>query len=237
MSCNTDIFRSLKIIKITRLILLSLSLTICSIFSAPLARANQICKKAIRLIADETDVPVELLMAISEVESQFKPYAVNHNGESLSFSSSGEALEYVESQLDQGESNIDMGCMQINWRSHQENFADPRDLFIPTHNVRYAANFLKSLYKELGSWAKATAAYHSRHPERGEGYLLKVSKILKQGIYQIDNPSMRNALFQRVHFQRVIPSSSSGHKGILPVYRGIIPVISFTNSLSHLVPD
>ena len=89
-----------------------------------------------------------------------------------------EALKYVETQIQHGETNLDVGCMQINWRVHQKNFESPKDLLNPEQNVRYAAQFLKSLYQELGTWAKAVAAYHSRKSEHSNPYLIKIAKSL-----------------------------------------------------------
>ena len=142
------------------------------------AMPAQTCKRLIPAIAREVGVPTSLLMAIASVESRFEAYAVNHAGTSLSFESPGEALSYVEEQLSQGEDNMDIGCMQVNWQCHKDNLQDPRDLLVPSTNIRYAARFLKTLYAELGTWAKAVAAYHSRKPEKGHRYLIKIATYL-----------------------------------------------------------
>ena len=144
----------------------------------------QTCKRLIPAIAREVGVPTSLLMAIASVESRFEAYAVNHAGTSLSFESPGEALSYVEEQLSQGEDNMDIGCMQVNWQCHKDNLQslgkDSRDLLIPSTNIRYAARFLKTLYAELGTWAKAVAAYHSRHSHSGTQYLIRVANAIKE---------------------------------------------------------
>lgn len=146
------------------------------------AMPAQTCKQLIPAIAREVGVPPSLLMAIASVESRFEAYAVNHAGMSLSFESPGEALSYVGEQLSQGEDNMDIGCMQVNWQCHKDNFQslgkDSRDLLIPSTNIRYAAKFLKTLYAELGTWAKAVAAYHSRKPDKGYPYLIKIATYL-----------------------------------------------------------
>ncbi len=146
------------------------------------AMPAQTCKRLIPAIAREVGVPTSLLMAISSVESRFEAYAVNHAGTSLSFESPGEALSYVEEQLSQGEDNMDIGCMQVNWQCHKDNLKslgkDSRDLLIPSTNIRYAAKFLKTLYAELGTWAQAVAAYHSRKPDKGHRYLIKIATYL-----------------------------------------------------------
>ena len=44
-------------------------------------------------------------------------------------------------------------------------------------NVAYAARFLKRLHEETSSWARATAHYHSRDPDRGQAYRDKVFRL------------------------------------------------------------
>lgn len=157
------------------------------ILSAP----DQTCKRLIPVIAKEMGVPPSLLLAISFVESGFNPYVLNHDGESLSFSSPGESLDYAQKQITQGNTNIDIGCMQINWKSHKDKFNNPRELLIPTTNIRYAARFLKSLYQELGSWSKAVSAYHSRKPKKSKSYLIKIAQFIQnqRGSYNDQTPS------------------------------------------------
>jgi hypothetical protein len=140
---------------------------------------DPVCKRFILPIAQEVGVPVALLEAIASVESKYQPYALNHQGKSLSFTTPGEAWGYVEKHLKAGH-NMDIGCMQVNWRAHQDQLEDARQLLIPTVNIRYAALFLKSLYQELGSWSRAVASYHSRTPHKGHVYLIKVAHRLKE---------------------------------------------------------
>jgi hypothetical protein len=142
------------------------------------AAPDQSCKRLIPILAKEAGVPAALLMAIAYVESGFHAYAINSNGESLQFQTPGDSLAYVQKKIAQGNTNIDMGCMQINWKAHQGQFESPKDLLSPSQNIRYAAAFLKSLYEEFGTWAKAVSAYHSRSPDKGKIYLLKVATYL-----------------------------------------------------------
>ena len=140
--------------------------------------ANQGCKRFIPSIAAEVGVPTTLLLAMADVESRFEPYVLNHAGKTLKFTTSKEALTYVETQIQQGQTNLDIGCLQINWKSHQKSFDSPKDLLSPEQNIRYAARFLKSLYQEFGTWAKAVVAYHSRKSEYSGPYLIKIAKSL-----------------------------------------------------------
>ena len=56
---------------------------------------------------------------------------------------------------------FDVGCMQLNYRYHRENFADLWQMLDPAHNVDYAARFLKRLYRRHGNWTLAAARYHA----------------------------------------------------------------------------
>lgn len=143
-------------------------------------QAEGVCRQLIPLVAQEVGVPSQLLTAISQVESRHQTYAVNDQGQSLKFSTLKEAQAYVQEQINQGNDNMDLGCLQINWRYHQQHFADLKQVLHPYFNIRYAALFLKQLYRTLGSWSKAVAAYHSRTVEKGQGYVIKVAQAIRQ---------------------------------------------------------
>ncbi len=147
-------------------------------FSTSATWANQGCKRLIPSIAVEIGIPTTILLAMADVESRFEPYVLNHAGKTLKFTTSKEALTYVEAQIKQGQNNLDIGCLQINWKAHQRNFESPKELLSPEYNICYAAQFLKSLYQEFGTWAKAVAAYHSRKSEYSGPYLIKIANSL-----------------------------------------------------------
>ena len=86
-----------------------------------------------------------------------------------------EALAKLDDILATGTTNVDVGCMQLNWKWHSEAFASRADMLDPVQNTAYAARFLKELKNQLGSWELATAAYHSTDPDRGQAYVAKVS--------------------------------------------------------------
>jgi hypothetical protein len=185
------------------------------------ASPESVCKRLIPPIAKEVGVPVSLLKAIAHVESGYQPYALNHQGKSLSFKTPGEAFAYVEKQVKSGDTALDIGCMQIHWKAHQSAIEDPQKLLNPAFNIRYAAKFLKGLYQELGTWSRAVSAYHSR-TGKGQAYLIKISTYLKKERY--------------VHDQNPISTLSSRS---LPVYGAHWPLVrlplsyaGFSSSLS-----
>ena len=56
---------------------------------------------------------------------------------------------------------IDIGCMQINHYFHGRGFRSVEAMFDPRENVEYAAQFLKALRVQEGSWILAAARYHA----------------------------------------------------------------------------
>ena len=111
---------------------------------------------------------------IANVESNFKPYALNISGKTIVVSSKAEGKAIIEHYLQQGYQNIDVGVMQVNYHWHRKNFATLEEMLIPRLNIEYAAKLLSSLYKQYGSWSKAVRYYHSANPEHHLKYSRKI---------------------------------------------------------------
>ncbi len=132
------------------------------------------------------NIPEYLLRSISTIESGrwhnktglylSWPWAVNQGGKAYYFETKKQAIAGVKKMLEQGLTNIDIGCMQINLHHHPLAFRNLNQAFEPKDNIEYASQFLKSHYTQLGSWRKAVAAYHSQNPI-GQQYADKVLKI------------------------------------------------------------
>ncbi len=148
--------------------------------------AALLCLQATEAAAQETGVPANILLAISLVETgqsrngQLRPWpwAVNQGGDGRFLASKAEAAEVAQRALASGATNVDMGCFQINYRWHAENFGSLDDMLDPWSNARYAASFLADLYRDTGNWPDAAAAYHSRSPEHAARYLAKFEETL-----------------------------------------------------------
>ena len=78
----------------------------------------------------------------------------------------------------EGRTNIDVGCMQINLGYHGHAFASLAEALEPASNVAYGA--VPAAAARERSWARATARYHSAHPERGQAYREKVYRFWEQ---------------------------------------------------------
>lgn len=91
-------------------------------------------------------------------------------GEGHWFENRDAALAYVFENYNRGARSFDIGCFQINFRWHGENFNSIEDMFDPTANAQYAAKFLNDLHTETGDWSAAAGAFHSRTEAEATGY-------------------------------------------------------------------
>lgn len=132
-------------------------------------------------------IPEGLMPAIARVETGLKqgdrgvrawPWTLNVQGKGYYFKTRKEALDKLKAVLKEGVRNVDVGCMQINYRWHAENFASVEEMMTPEANTRYAAKFLTRLKKRHGSWEEATKHYHSADSDRGTAYLGRVNRVL-----------------------------------------------------------
>lgn len=157
------------------------------------------CESLAHRIGASKGLPDGVLAAIARKESGYSPrgdiaqawpWTINEAGRSSYFESRPEAEAYLERALARGDTNIDIGCMQINYRWHGEAFASPSQMFEPSVNIAYAADFLTALYARLGSSEQAIAHYHSSLPDLGPQYAASVQSLVAamgseiQGVYQ-----------------------------------------------------
>jgi len=147
------------------------------------ASADTLCYDQTSVQEQTGGVPVHILTAISLVESgrwderrQARiawPWTVTSGPDGRFFPTKVEAIAYVRQLQARGVTNIDVGCMQINLRYHGDEFPSLEKAFEPHANVAYAAQFLKALQAETGSWTRAVARYHSATPQYAERYMKK----------------------------------------------------------------
>lgn len=144
------------------------------------------CDLAAARAAKRTGVPIDILLAITRVETGRGgpdaapwPWTINADGKGDWYDSEQAAVEAATAHLTDGTGTFDVGCFQLNIRWHGQGFETLSDMFDPARNAEYAAEFLLQLYQESGDWAQAVSAYHSRTPELAESYLEKVKAVLE----------------------------------------------------------
>jgi hypothetical protein len=135
-----------------------------------------ICFKATRQIEMEYNLPPHILSAIALTESgrmnKYRakniqspwPWTANVRGKGMFFATKEQALNNFKQLISKKNNMFDIGCMQINWHYHKKAFSSIEQALNPYYNVRYAAEFLTSLYEKTHSWPKAVERYHSATP-------------------------------------------------------------------------
>ena len=145
------------------------------------------CAESINKIENKYNIPNKLLRAISLTESgrtidkKFVawPWSVNVSGKPYYFKDKASTLLFLQKKV-KYQKNIDIGCMQINFKYHNEQFKNLNTMLDPINNIDWAAKYLKKLYKRYKSWNIAISRYHSSNPERMKKYLEKVKKNWKR---------------------------------------------------------
>ncbi len=134
-------------------------------------------------------LPENILLSISRVESGYQkvagvirawPWTLNAGGESSYFQTKEDALRSLEERIRKGVKNVDIGCMQLNYRWHKDFFNNLSDMINPIKNVDYAARFLNKLHQRHRSWEKAVKYYHSSKSKFNVKYYRKVKAVWKK---------------------------------------------------------
>jgi hypothetical protein len=176
------------------------------VLSAPslaAATTEMVCDTAARQVAQETNVPLSVLRSITRTETgrarggqlQPWPWTVNMEGKGHWFETEDAARAYVFKEFRRGARSFDVGCFQINFKWHGENFRSIDQMFDPIENARYAARFLTRLHSETGDWSRAAGAFHSRTPKYAEKYRARFDNIRKS-MADVPNPMPRMASIQ-----------------------------------------
>lgn len=131
--------------------------------------------RIIELEERRNGIPKGLLRSIAITESLMNPYILGDSGKPLKFTSIDSTLKALEEMIESGNSNIDVGIMQINYKWHHKEFTSLRDMVNPSNNIAYAAKFLRTLKDNHGSWQKAVRFYHSGNENFNKKYSRQVT--------------------------------------------------------------
>ena len=147
-----------------------------------------LCRAAALRAAERHGVPRELMLAITLTETRRRkfgesgpwPWTLNIAGQGFWFERRDAALNKAREALAAGYRSMDLGCFQINYRWHGEQFASLDDMLEPRISGDYAARLLKDLYDETGDWMRAAGYYHSRTPERSQKYRKLIARAVSE---------------------------------------------------------
>ena len=168
------------------------------------------CRQIISHCEERYKIPSNILAAIAMVESKQKPWIINHNGHSYSFSGKNAMIKFLKNNPLQRTRFAYVGCMQISYHTHRDRFKDQEDFITPYHNINYAAKHLSQLKQRLGSWEKAVCYYNSCHPTQYQRYFKKVIKAYGK-IVGIP----KSVIFQPLNKKFKLSPSSVSHQSVV----------------------
>ncbi|MDR2142458.1 MAG: lytic transglycosylase domain-containing protein [Deltaproteobacteria bacterium] len=168
-------------------------MTITKIIFLSLIFAN--CVLQTRLQADIFDgpsskfnLPKNLLIAISKVESDLNPWPLNIEGKSYYFDYRDDAIYWANNAFNSGRS-FDLGLMQINSYWLKKFRVSPEAALDPLANIYFGGWILNQEYKRLGDIKKAIGSYHSPSPDKANNYVRVVLDALEKQGPALDYPS------------------------------------------------
>jgi len=144
-------------------------------------------------------IPDALLATIGRVETGRAdsagalvpwPWAIDDAGRGLIFADAASAIAKLKRLQARGAGPLDVGCFQVDLAYHPDAFATPEDAFDPDSNADYAARFLRALYRRLGNWPAAVAAYHSANPAIGISYRDRVLALWRGHVMPVEGFGM-----------------------------------------------
>ncbi len=141
-----------------------------------------ICERELARASKKYNVPLEILYAVGLTESGYagflQPYTLYIEGKDYISNNLQDALKLFREAYGRGVQLIDIGCMQVNYYWHKDEFNSLEEIFNPRLNVEQAARFLQELKKRHGSWTMALARYNAG-PKNTVGQHRYVCRVMK----------------------------------------------------------
>lgn len=135
------------------------------------SRAGEAIPPTYLQMATRYDIPPTILYAVALAESGKQipalsgrrpwPWTLNIAGQGSYYPTRVAAWQVLEARLAAGETRIDIGLMQVNWRFHQRQLENSWRALAPEHNLAVAAEILRRCYAERGDWWAGVGCYHA----------------------------------------------------------------------------
>jgi hypothetical protein len=200
--------------------------------SAPVHSWNdpsQLCLDAADRAAEANGVPRDVLLALALVETGRDdrpwPWTVNVAGDGRWFDTQAEAESHAQAMLDEGRTNLDIGCFQLNIHWHSKAFTSLEDMIDPVRNAGYAAEYLVQHYAQTGDWALAAARYHSATPEHAERYRVRFEATLASLESATTGPLPTEPSTRENSFPLLVAGSTGQNGSLVPQRAGGSPLI------------
>ena len=205
-----------------------LSLTLALGLVAPTAFAADAnpCLQAAASAAARHGVPLAILHTIAQAESGMGagrmpwPWTLGIGGRGQRYSHKADALAALRARLAEGQTNLDIGCFQINYRWHARAFASLDHMISPAQNADHAARFLSDLHRETGNWRDAAGAYHSRRSDHAALYIQRLERIHSENMAGLTAPASSAATSPGPR-SRPARAGVDGQRGAAPLPGGL----------------
>ena len=161
----------------------------------PDANAQFAVPNGYQRVADAHAIPSDLFYAIALAESGTRvaaqnalrpwPWTLHVHGEGRHYPSRWAATLALKEAIAQGQTSVDVGLMQVNWRYHQSKLGYADVALDPYHNLHVGAAILSDCYRSLDDWWAAVGCYHApKAPQRAARYRDRVRKIWQRFVVQ-----------------------------------------------------
>lgn len=143
-----------------------------------------VCERELQRASVKYNVPLPILYAVGLTESGYRgflqPYTLYIEGKDYISSNLQDAMRLFNAARARGVQLIDIGCMQVNYYWHKQEFRTVEEIFDPRLNVEQAARFLQVLKKRHGTWTMALARYNAgpNNTPAQKRYVCRVMKNL-----------------------------------------------------------
>ncbi|MBJ7535911.1 lytic transglycosylase domain-containing protein [Rhodomicrobium vannielii ATCC 17100] len=174
----------------------AIAIAVLFIFSLPPAGAveQNLCEREMVAAASKYEIPLGVLYAVGLAETgiggNLRAFSLNLEGKAIYSLDKAQAIERFHAARRDGLRLIDVGCMQLNYYFHGEQFASVDEMLDPRKNVDYAARFLKELKQREGTWTLAVARYNAgkNNKEGQKRYICQVLDRLVQSGFGVWTP-------------------------------------------------
>lgn len=190
---------------------------------------SALCEAAAHRAAQDHAIPPAVMLALTHVETgradaagQLRPWpwALNIAGQGVWLPTAQAAVARAREAIARGQTSVDLGCFQVNYRWHGQAFASLEAMIDPARNAAYAARFLRQQYERLGSWKLAAGAYHSQTEVHAAVYRARFEQALSRiGAAPQGAPAGDPAAPMRMAAPQLVAAGSWGPGSVLP--RGV----------------
>jgi hypothetical protein len=134
-------------------------------------------------------VPPLVLYGVALQESKMRfgeqalpyPWTLCVRGQARRYRAYGQAVTELRQLVASGVTNVDCGCMQVNWHWHQRRLGSCERALDPYPNIAVGAQILREHFDTCRDWFRAVGRYHHpSDPTRASVYATSVFRRIPQ---------------------------------------------------------